>query len=375
MSAAKKRDYYEVLGVSRGASQEEIKKAFRQLARKHHPDVNPGDPSAEEKFKEINEAYEVLGDPEKRAAYDRFGHAASGAREAGPGFDPFSGLGDLFEAFFGEAQPQARRGPRRGRNLGYELELDLEDAYKGTTVELELAREENCPLCDGTGARIGSPPRTCRRCGGSGRVETVQNTLLGRFVSLQTCDRCGGEGRVVEDPCPECRGAGRAVRRRRIEVTVPPGVDEGTRLRLAGEGEAGTRGGPPGDLYVVIKLRPHRIFTRRGRDLHCELEVGMAAAALGGELRVPTLDGEVTVTVPPGTQPGAVLRVRGKGMPVPGRGDRGDLHVRVKVVVPRRLTQRQRELLEEFARLTHERTGESGKGFFRRVVDAFGPDS
>ncbi|HSW09590.1 MAG TPA: molecular chaperone DnaJ [Bacillota bacterium] len=373
MSTGEKRDYYELLGVPRDASQNDIKKAFRELARKYHPDVNPGDPAAEERFKAINEAYEVLGDTDKRKRYDRFGHAAAGAREGagpGPGFDPFSGLGDLFEAFFGEGSTPTRRG----RDQAYELQIDLEQALSGTEAEIEVDREENCPICGGSGARIGSPPRKCTRCGGRGRVEAVQNTFLGRFVSLQTCDRCRGEGTIVEDPCPDCRGAGRAVRHRRIRVRIPPGVEDGDRLRLAGEGPAGSRGAPSGDVYVVMRIRPHAVFTRRGRDLHCEAQLDMAAAALGTEVAVPTLDGEVKLTVPPGTQPGADFRLRGKGMPARGGSARGDLHVRVKVLVPRRLNSRQRQLLEEFARTTGADHRETGRSIFRRVVDAFGPE-
>ncbi|MDQ7794075.1 MAG: molecular chaperone DnaJ [bacterium] len=372
MATGGKRDYYEVLGVPRDASQADVKRAFRELARKHHPDVNPGDPTAEDKFKAINEAYEVLGDPEKRRRYDQFGHPSPGMGDGGPGFDPFSGLGDLFEAFFGEGTGGARRGPRRGRDLGYELELDLEDVFKGLEVDVEVAREENCPVCDGSGARIGSPPRTCPRCAGRGRVEAVQSTLLGRFVTMQPCDRCGGEGRVVEDPCPDCRGAGRVRRRRRLAVKVPPGVDNGSRLRLPGEGEAGAQGGPPGDFYVLVRVKPHPVFSRRGRDLFCELPVSMVTAALGGEMAVPTLEGEVNLTIPAGSQPGVTLRLRGKGMPT--RSGRGDLHVTVRVDIPRRLSIEQRRLLEEFARLAGEEPREPGKGFFRRVADAFGSD-
>ncbi|HCC32803.1 MAG TPA: molecular chaperone DnaJ [Clostridiales bacterium] len=373
MSTGEKRDYYELLGVPRDASQNDIKKAFRELARKYHPDVNPGDPTAEERFKAINEAYEVLGDAEKRQRYDRFGHVAAGAGQGagpGPGFDPFSGLGDLFEAFFGESPTTSRRG----RDQVYELLIDLEQALSVTEAEIEVDREEKCPICGGSGARIGSPPRKCPRCGGRGRVEAVQNTFLGRFVSLQACDRCRGEGTIVEDPCPDCRGAGRVVRHRKIRVRIPPGVEDGDRLRLAGEGPAGSRGAPSGDMYVVIRIRPHSVFTRRGRDLHCEAQLDMAAAALGTEIAVPTLDGEVKLSVPPGTQPGANFRLRGKGMPARGGSARGDLHVRVKVVVSRRLSGRQRELLEEFARAAGDDQRATGKSIFRRVVDAFGPE-
>lgn len=372
-----KRDYYEVLGVPRGASEQEIKKAYRRLARQYHPDVNKDDPQAEEKFKEINEAYRVLSDPEARARYDQFGHAAFEQAGAGGGGDPFGGFGgfegfggfdDIFDMFFGRTE-RRRAGPVRGADLRYDLEIDFEDAAFGTETEIEVPRIEVCPRCRGSRAEPGSPVRSCPHCGGSGEIRQVRQTAFGRFVNVQTCPSCRGEGKAIERPCAECRGAGTVHRIRRIKVKVPAGVDTGYRLRLAGEGEAGERGGPPGDLYVFITVRPHELFQRRGNDVVCEIPISFTQAALGDEIEVPTLDGRAKLKVPEGTQTGTRFRLRGKGIPDPRGYGRGDQFVEVRVVTPTRLTERQRELLKAFAEAGGDKVEES-KGFFGRVKDA-----
>lgn len=354
------RDYYEILGVGRDASDDEIKQAFRRMARQSHPDANPGDPVAEERFKEINEAYEVLRDPNKRAAYDRFGRAGVNGRgaAAGPG-GPFGGFEDIFDMFFGGAARGARggtpHGPERGPDLELSLEIELREAAEGLERDVDVDRIESCLICGGTGSRPGSRPARCPTCQGTGQVTTAQNTVFGRFVTSRTCDHCGGQGFVIADPCDECAGRGMVRRRRRLKVAVPPGVDSGTRLRLAGQGQGGLRGGPAGDLYVHIVVKRHPRFLRRGADLESETSVSFVRAALGGRIQVETLFGPVEADLPAGTQPGDVLRMRGHGMPDPRRGQaRGDLRVSVRVEVPRRLSRRQRELLLELARESEE---------------------
>jgi len=376
-----KRDYYEVLGVDRSATADEIKKEYRRLARQFHPDVNKA-PDAAEKFKEATEAYEVLSDPEKRAAYDRFGHAAfegpaggGGAGAGGGGFDPFGGFADLgfediFDAFFGGGGRRRARGPVRGADLRYDLELDFEEAAFGIETEISVPRVEVCPHCHGNKAEPGTPIRTCPECGGTGEVRRVQQTPLGRLVNVHTCPRCRGEGQTVETACRECRGAGVVRRTRRIRVKVPAGIEDGQRIRLAGEGEAGERGGPPGDLYVFVTVRPHPFFRREGRDIHCEVPISFVQAALGDEIEVPTLEGTATLKIPEGTQTGTVFRMRGKGVPdVRGFG-RGDQYVTVKVVTPTHLTDEQRDLLRRFARAGGEQP-QGERGFFNRMRDAF----
>jgi molecular chaperone DnaJ len=365
---AVERDYYEILGLGRDATDDQIKRAFRGLARQNHPDANQGDPVAEERFKEINEAYEVLRDPEKRSAYDRFGHAAVNGRGGGAGGPeaPFGGFEDIFDMFFGGAARGARAGrppgPERGPDLELGLEIELREAAEGLERDVDIDRIESCQICGGTGSQPGSRPERCPTCQGTGQLTATQSTVFGRFVTSRPCDHCGGQGFVISNPCDECAGRGMVRRRRRLKVTVPPGVDSGTRLRLTGQGQGGLRGGPPGDLYVHIIVKRHPRFVRRGADLETETSVSFVRAALGGKITVETLFGPSELDLPAGTQPGDVLRMRGKGMPDSRRG-RGDMRVTVGVEVPRRLSRRQRELLTELAR-------ESGEPGFDGGTDA-----
>jgi len=372
-----KRDYYEVLGVSKDATTDEIKKAYRKLARRYHPDANPGDQNAEAKFKEINEAYVVLCDPEKRASYDRFGHADTngqgfgGFGGFGEGFGEFGGIGDIFDMFFGGGG-RRRTGPEKGSDIRTDMEISLKDAAFGLEREIKVPRVETCGTCGGSRAAAGSKPQTCPTCGGTGQVQYSQSTPFGRIVQTRTCDRCHGAGKIIDKPCPTCRGTGQVRKTRNIKINVPPGVDNGSRLRLAGEGEAGVRGGPPGDLYVYIHVKPHRIFQREGDDLICEIPVSFTQAALGDELEVPTLDGKARLKIPEGTQSGTVFRMKGKGIPHINGYGQGDQHVRVKVVTPVKLNDRQKELLREFSRIENERQhGSSDKSFFEKMKDAF----
>lgn len=349
-------DYYQLLGVPRGASQDEIKRAFRQLAREYHPDVND-DPTAADRFKSINEAYQVLGDPERRARYDRGGFVAAGRPDGRGG--PFGGgaFEDLFDVFFGQMGAGARPaepGPERGSDLRLALEVTLEEAAHGGERTVAITREETCAACFGTGAEKGSAPETCSTCRGAGQVRYSRQTPFGSFQQIATCPQCGGAGKVIRRPCRECRGRGRVEAKREITVAIPAGVDDGTRLRLAGEGEAGMRGGARGDLYVDLRLARHPIFTLEGRNLHCRVTVSMVQAALGADIEAPTLDGPAPLHVPAGAQPGATLVVGGKGMPRARGGGRGDLIVHLGVAIPTRLTAEQAAALAEFSRLLGE---------------------
>lgn len=338
-----KRDYYEILGVERSASEADIKKAYRRVAMKHHPDRNPDDASAEEKFKEASEAYQILSDSQKRAAYDQFGHAGvAGNAGGGAGFGNFSDIfGDVFGDIFGGGR--SRGGPRRGSDLQYNMELDLEEAVRGVTKQFQVPTLVACETCDGSGAKKGTSPVRCSTCGGSGQVRMSQ----GFFQVQQTCHACRGRGTVITDPCNTCHGAGRREESKTLSVKIPPGVDNGDRIRLSGEGEAGPAGGPPGDLYVQIHVRDHEIFQRDGRNLYCEVPISIADAALGGELEVPTLSGRVKLKVPQETQTGRLFRLKGKGVSSVRGGGPGDLLCRVVVETPVNLNARQKELLRE----------------------------
>jgi molecular chaperone DnaJ len=374
-----KRDYYEVLEVSREASAEEIKKSYRKLAVKYHPDKNPGDHAAEEKFKELGEAYEALSDPEKRAAYDQYGHAAFDprhrARSSGGFHDPFdifrevfggAAGGSIFENLFGGAQQDPSR-PQRGDDLRYDLEISLEEAALGCEKEISVTKLDQCETCHGSGAETGSKLRTCATCGGRGQVLMSR----GIFSIAQTCPNCKGAGRILEKPCKTCHGNGKHERSSKIKLRIPPGVDAGSRLRSSGNGEAGFRGGPGGDLYVVLHVKEHEIFKRDGDDLICEMPVSFVQAALGTEIEVPTLEGQATVKIPAGTQPNAVFRVKGKGVKnLQGYGH-GDLHVRVQVEVPTHLNHEQKAKLNEFAALCDGHEAPLAQGFFDKAKKFF----
>jgi molecular chaperone DnaJ len=370
-----KRDYYEVLGVSQSATLQEIKSAYRQLALKYHPDRNPGDKEAEEKFKELAEAYSVLSDAEKRARYDRFGHAgvASAAGVGVGGFDPFTTFEDLLGEFFGFGDifgttRRRRSQARRGADLRYDLEVTLEEAAKGVDRQIQIPRLEQCQTCSGAGTAPGTSRSVCTTCNGSGQVRFQQ----GFFTVSRTCGHCHGTGTIIKNPCSTCYGHGRVEREKALEVRVPPGIDTGSRLRIQGEGEAGTGGGGPGDLYIVVHVRDHEVFDRQGSDLYYTAPITFSQAALGAQLKVPTLiDGEEMLAVPPGTQSGSVFRLRGKGLPKLGKSSRGDLYVNMKIVTPTKLTREQKRLFEELAKL-EEKGNDKEKSVFDKVKDMLG---
>jgi molecular chaperone DnaJ len=386
------RDYYEVLEVSRTCDGGELKAAFRKLAMKHHPDKNPGCNVSEGKFKELNEAYSVLSDPQKRAAYDRFGHA--GVNGMGAGGGPGAGFTDVHDIFnevfgqafgdmFGGAQRGRSNGPARGQDLRYDLEITLEQAYAGAEVEIDVPAALTCEPCQGTGCKPGSSPTTCTGCGGAGRVRATQ----GFFAVERTCPRCGGQGRMVLDPCLTCHGNGQVRHHRTLSVRIPAGVDDGSRIRLAGEGDAGARGGPRGDLYIFVGVRQHELFERDGLDLHCGVPVPMSTAALGGEIEAPCLLGgencdgaaRIKIKVPEGAQTGKTVRLKGRGMPSLRSRERGDLVVELFVETPTKLTARQKELMREFAGLCGDQQHPQSTGFFRKAKrfweEVVGPDA
>jgi len=366
-----KRDYYEVLGVTRTSTEVELKAAFRKLAMQHHPDRNPGDKDCEHRFKEINEAYDVLKDGDKRAAYDRFGHAAfeHGGMGGGHGFgaDFGSTFADIFEGIFGMGSARGRSsGRERGSDLRYNMEITLDEAFRGKTAQIRIPTSVVCEACSGSGAKVGTKPKPCSSCGGAGKIRHAQ----GFFTLERTCPTCHGRGQVIDDPCKVCGGGGRVTRERTLSVNIPAGVEDGTRIRLAGEGEAGLRGGPPGDLYIFLEVASHEFFQRDGADLYCRVPISMASAALGGEFEVPAIDGsKVKFKVPSGTQTGRRFRLAGKGMPVLRAKQTGDMYVQVAVETPQNLTKRQRELLAEFEKLSSEVTQPESAGFFSRVKE------
>ncbi|MGH7905521.1 MAG: molecular chaperone DnaJ [Candidatus Binataceae bacterium] len=377
MPTSTKRDYYETLGVTRGASEDELKKAYRRLAIQFHPDRNPGSKEAEEHFKQLNEAYQVLSDPERRAQYDRYGHAAfEGPHGPGGfgGFDFSQGFeevfADIFGDFFGAGRTRSRSPSRRGDDLRYDLEIEFEEAARGAEKNVSFQRLALCEACGGSGARTGaSGVRTCPNCRGSGQIRTQQ----GFFSISTTCGQCRGEGTIIADPCPKCQGQGRVRRTHSLVVKIPPGVDNGSRLKLRGEGEAGFSSGSPGDLYVVIHVREHQLFARQGNDVVIEAPISFPQAALGAEIDVPTLDGKVKLKIPAGTQSGKVMRLKGRGFPDLHGYGRGDELLKVVVETPRRLTARQRELLEEFARIAGEDVNHPmSKGFVDKLKEMFG---
>ncbi|MEE9375086.1 MAG: molecular chaperone DnaJ [Rhizobiaceae bacterium] len=368
-----KADYYETLGVSRNADEKELKSAFRKKAMKYHPDRNPDDSTAEGKFKEIGEAYEALKDPQKRAAYDRFGHAAfeNGGGGGGSPFGGGGGMGDIFEDIFGEMMGGGRRssgGRTRGADLRYNMEISLEESFEGKTAEIEIPTSITCETCDGSGAKPGTSPSQCGTCGGAGQVRASQG-----FFSIQrTCPTCQGRGEVISDPCKPCSGSGRKTENKTLSVNVPAGIEDGTRIRLSGEGEAGMLGGPQGDLYIFLSIKPHEFFQRDGADIYCRVPISMTTAALGGQFEVGTVDGGNTrVKVPEGTQNGKQFRLRTKGMPVMRSSQRGDMYIQVAIETPSNLTKKQRELLTEFEELSSDKNSPESTGFFSRMKGFF----
>jgi molecular chaperone DnaJ len=368
-----KRDFYEVLGVTKTCTEVEMKAAFRKAAMQYHPDRNPGNAEAEHKFKEVNEAYQTLSDAQKRAAYDRFGHAAFEQGGAGGGDGFASSMADIFDDLFGDMMGRRGGGARsggatRGSDLRYNLEITLEEAFKGKTANLNLPTTVACEACSGTGAKAGAKPRACPTCGGYGRVRAQQ----GFFSIERTCPNCHGQGEVIDNPCGTCSGSGRVTRERNLAVNIPAGVEDGTRIRLAAEGEAGLRGGPAGDLYIFVSMKPHPFFQRDGADLFCRVPISMVQATLGGEVNVPTVDGgEAKVKIPEGTQSSKQFKVKNRGMPVLRSRDVGDLFIQVTVETPQNLTKRQRELLSEFDSLSSHKTHPEAAGFFAKMKEFF----
>lgn len=379
-NVAEKRDYYETLGVARGADDGEIKKAYRKLAKQYHPDLNPDNEEAEKKFKEVSEAYEVLSDSQKRATYDQFGHAGmNGAGGAGGyggfgGFDGFD-IGDIFGDIFGMGgRRQTRRnGPQKGTDIHLEMQIDFSEAAFGLSKEIEIAVMDQCQTCHGSGAKKGTSSKTCSKCGGRGEIRITRQTILGTMQQVATCDQCHGEGTIIEDPCNQCHGTGKERKIKKIQVDIPAGIDHGQTLRISGKGNAGSKGGPAGDLLLDILIKQHPIFVRQNTDVHCEIPITFVQAALGTDLEVPTLDGKVKYTIAEGTQTGTVFRLKGKGIPfIRNKNLRGDQYVRVKVEVPTKLNDKQKELLRQFEEMSGNEVHEQRKGFFDKLKEAFG---
>jgi len=375
---AEKRDYYEILGVSRDADETELKKAYRKLAKQYHPDMNPNDKDAEAKFKEINEAYAVLSDPQKRKQYDMYGHSGLD----GTGFDGFSGFGgfdfgfeDIFDTFFGGSpfgrSTRRKSGPRRGNDLKYSLEISFLEAAFGVTKEINVTRMQLCHVCGGSGSKPGTKPETCRHCNGTGQIRHVQATPFGQMVNMRTCEVCHGEGTIITNPCDECRGNGRVQKTSKISINVPAGIDNGQTISLRGEGEPGMMGGPPGDLYVSIRVKPHPLFKREGYDVICEIPITFTQAALGAELEIPTLEGTIKYNIPEGTQTGTVFRLKNKGIKHLRSNAKGDQLVRVNVEVPTKLSAKQKELLKQFAEISGDEVFQQRKSFFDKMKDLF----
>jgi molecular chaperone DnaJ len=376
-----KKDFYEVLGLQKGASDEEIKKAFRKLAIKYHPDKNQGHKEYEEKFKEINEAYQVLSDPEKKARYDQYGDADfSGGGYGGYGaegfdFSDFGGFGDIFDSFFGGGGGGRRKkgGPAKGADLEYTVTLTFEEAVAGVEKEISITRNEKCETCGGTGAKEGTQPKTCDKCGGTGQINVQRNTPLGSFMSMNTCDKCGGKGTIISDPCQECKGTGKIRKNRKITINIPAGVDTGNVIPMRGQGEHGTSGGPSGDLYVNIRVMPHKVFKRKGYDIFIDSHISFSKASLGVELKVPTIDGDVKYSVPAGTQPGTVFRLKAKGVPKVNGHGRGDQYVNIVVDIPKSVNAKQKDALLMYMEASGEISEEDGskKSFIDKLKDSF----
>ena len=378
-----KSDYYETLGVSKDASPDELKKAFRKLARKYHPDVNQGDKASEAKFKEVNEAFETLSNPQKKAQYDQFGqNAGNGAGgfggfnrgQSGAGFeDIFSGFGDIFDMFSGgmRGQRRTRNGPQAGADLKYNLEINLEDAYNGITTKIEVPHLETCDECDGTGAKKGTSARTCTECNGTGEVKHIRQTFMGQVVNIGICNTCGGKGKIIESPCSTCDGNGRVRRKKTIEVKIPKGIDSDNHLRVEGEGDAGVRGGPNGDIYLIINIRPHAIFERYENDLYCKTSISFAQASLGDIIEIPTISGKkAKLKIPAGTQSHTVFRLKGQGMPNIRTHKPADQMIKVVVKTPEKLSEKQKETMRKFAEASGEqKTHEVEKGFFEKMKE------
>lgn len=373
------KDYYEILEVDKSASDEDIKKAFRKLAIKYHPDKNQGDKVAEEKFKEINEAYQVLSDPQKRAQYDQFGTADFNGQGGFGGFGDFGGFGggfsDIFGDIFGDMFGGGRKpknGPQRGADIEYTLDLSFEEAAFGIKKDVDIHRHETCETCSGSGAKPGTSAKICDKCNGSGQVQARRNTPFGSFVSVTTCDKCRGEGKIIETPCLTCSGRGKVRKKKVVTINIPAGVDTGNTIPLRGEGEPGAKGGPAGDLYIHLRVRPHKVFKREGFDVLCEVPVSFIKAILGGEITIPSLEGDTSHIIAEGTQPGTVVKLKGKGIPRLRGGGRGDLYAELRVDIPKKLNEKQRVLLNQLAEEFAETKSDGRKSFMDKFKDAFG---